>query len=345
VPRLDLAALKARIEARRLAPIHLLVGEDTKLVDRMVDAIEGTIDPADRPFAAERLYAGDEGGKPQDIVGAARILPMLGDRRLVVVLRSERLLKPKRAAKAGSGDDADDPADAEGEAMETDVLEEYVTSPVDTTCLVLVAAEIDRTRRLTKRVLEHAEVTEFAGLSGDGPGARQQGTRTAIAWLQEELVRAGRPIDADAAKLLAARAGQDITKLRGDVERLLLFVEGRGRITLDDVMEVVADDASVDDEWGVTNAIADGDPARALAELGRRIDRGDSPHGLVGQLRWWVSARLAESDASRVRPALEALMRTDLALKSSGGEDRVLLERLVVELTGRPIAPRGGRRF
>jgi hypothetical protein len=78
------------------------------------------------------------------------------------------------------------------------------------------------------------------------------------------------------------------------------------------------------------------------------MDRGDSPHGLVGQLRWWVSQRLAEGAPERVPAALDALLRTDLALKSSGGEDRVLIERLVVELTGRPVArPRwagGGRR-
>ena len=64
--------------------------------------------------------------------------------------------------------------------------------------------------------------------------------------------------------------------------------------------------------------------------------RAYSPHGLVGQLRWWVSTRLAESDAARAKPAIDALLRTDLALKSSGDE-RLLLERLVVDLTGRPL--------
>ena len=49
---------------------------------------------------------------------------------------------------------------------------------------------------------------------------------------------------------------------------------------------------------------------------------------LMGQLRW-VAEQLP---ASRLQDAIEALFRTDLALKSSGGEPRVLLERLVVEL-------------
>jgi len=60
-------------------------------------------------------------------------------------------------------------------------------------------------------------------------------------------------------------------------------------------------------------------------------------------LRWWVSTRLAPAAPDRVKPAIEALLRTDLALKSSGGDTRVLVERLVVDLTGRPIPKGWGR--
>jgi hypothetical protein len=38
-----------------------------------------------------------------------------------------------------------------------------------------------------------------------------------------------------------------------------------------------------------------------------------------------------------VKAAVDALLRNDLALKSSGGDSRTLLERLVIDLTGRPI--------
>jgi len=127
----------------------------------------------------------------------------------------------------------------------------------------------------------------------------------------------------------------------GGYERLLLFVGARTAITGADADEVATDAQTVQDDWAVTSAIGDGDAARALRELSLRFERGDSPHGIVGQLRWWVSNRLAESSPDRVKPALDALLRTDLALKSSGGEDQVLLERLVVELMGRPVS-RGG---
>jgi DNA polymerase-3 subunit delta len=332
---MDLATLKKHVADRRLAPVYVLVGEDVKLVERMVDAIESTIDPADRPFAVDRLYAGEASGTPINIVSSAQVLPMLGDRRLVIVLRAERLLKPKRAGKAE--DDVEEEADEATDAPDLAPLEDYLDAPSGRAVLVFVAADMDRSRRLTKKLIAKAAVVEFGGLAADGAMARREGRRTAQEWLQEELLRSGRTIEPDAARLLVTRAGHDITKLRGDVERLLLFTEGRKRITGDDVIEVVADEQTVDDDWAVINAIADGDPARALVETGRRFDRGDSPHQLLGQLRWWVSSRLAEGDASRVRPAVEALLRTDLALKSSGGEERVLLERLVVELTGRRL--------
>ncbi|MCC7008338.1 MAG: DNA polymerase III subunit delta [Acidobacteria bacterium] len=344
MPALDLAALKQQLQLARLAPVYLFVGEDVKLVDRMVDAVEAVIDPADRPFAVEHLYAGEPGGAPADVAAAARSLPMLGARRIVIVRRAERLLKPKRAARAPLSDD--DSEEGGDEVVDVQALEDYLASPSPSTTLVFVALDVDRTRRFTKKLLEQAAVVEFRGLAADGAAARREGRRTAAEWLQDELKRAGRPIEPDAARLLADRAANDISKLRGDVERLLLFTQGRARITSDDVMEVSAEEHAVDDEWAVVNAIAEGNAARALDEVGRRMDRGDSPHALVGQLRWWVSSRLAEGDPSRVRGALEALLRADLALKSSGGDDRVLMERLVVELTGRPLPQRGwsGRR-
>jgi DNA polymerase III delta subunit len=339
VPAIDLPTLKQQIATRRLAPVYVLLGEDVKLVSRMVEGIEGTVDPADRPFAVERMYAGEEGASPLDIASAARILPMLGDRRIVIVLRAERLLKPKRAGKSAGADQDDEETAEPGDPLDVTPLEEYLEAPASSACLVFVATEIDRGRRLTKRLVAKAVLVEFGGLPAGG-GSGPSGTE---GWLKAEIERSGRTIEARAVRLLVARAGHDITKLRGDVERLLLFTEGRRQISADDVMEVVTADTSPDDDWAVTNAIANGDPARALAETGRRLDHGDSPHQLVGQLRWWVSNRLVQGDPSRVKPALDALLRTDLALKSSGGEDRVLLERLVVELTGRPLpSNRGG---
>ena len=340
MPTLAGPALEKQIAARRLAPIHVFIGEDVKMIERMVEKLEETVDPADRPFAVERMYAAEPGGLPVDIAAAARVFPMLGDRRIVIVLRAERLLKPKRASKGADTEEGEERSDAEEGALDLGALEDYVQAPVPSTTLVFVATDVDRSRRFTKRLLEKADVTMFGGLGGDaGPGARG-GRQPPPDWIVADITRAGRTIDPAALHMLVDRAGGDITKLRGDVERLLLYTEGQTRISRDDVAEVATAEGVID-EWGVVNAIADGDAGRALREVGARLDRGDSPHQLLGQLRWWVSSRLAEGQPERVRPAIDAILRTDLGLKSSGGDDRVLLERLVVELTGKPLPRRG----
>jgi hypothetical protein len=59
---------------------------------------------------------------------------------------------------------------------------------------------------------------------------------------------------------------------------------------------------------------------------------------VLGQLRW-----IAEKmPPARIGAAIDAVFRTDVALKSSGGDPRILLERLVVELChgGRSVSPR-----
>lgn len=344
MPALSVDALRKQYKTGRLAPIYLIVGDDTKLVEQLVDGIEATIDEADRAFSVERIYAAEAGGAPVDIIASARTPSMLGGPRVVIVLRAERIFKPKRGGKAAAeteeeessgGDDG-----ASAEAVDVGPIEDYLAAPVDGTTLVFVATDVDGTRRITKKLKEAAQVVECGGLETRTAADRREAVATARAQVQKELEQLGRAIEPTAMQLLLDRTGLDITQLRGALERLLLYSQDKKSITLDDVREVVGEHAFVDD-WAVINAIGDGDTGKALKALALRVERGDSPHGIVGQLRWWVSSRLAEAEPDRVRPALEALLRTDLALKSSGGAERVLLERLVVELTGKALS-RGG---
>ena len=88
--------------------------------------------------------------------------------------------------------------------------------------------------------------------------------------------------------------------------------------------------AEAQENFGIANAIRESDAAGALRQLAAALDGGAAPFFVMGQIRT-AAERLP---TSRVVAAIEALFRTDLALKSSGGEPRILLERLVVELCG-----------
>ncbi len=153
-----------------------------------------------------------------------------------------------------------------------------------------------------------------------------------------------RSIDPGAARLVAERAGVDVKRLRGDVDRLLLYALGQKQITADDVREVTGP-AALQDDWAMTNAIEAGRAADALRQLALMLDAGAPAEKILGQLGWVVRAKFPALAPGEVRPAVDALFRTDLALKRSAGDPRVLLERLVVELcagkrvrTGRPGA-------
>ena len=74
------------------------------------------------------------------------------------------------------------------------------------------------------------------------------------------------------------------------------------------------------------------------------LDAGAPPEKILGQLG--LAGAREVSGRSRRRacaPAVDALFRTDLDLKRSAGDPRVLLERLVVELCAGRSQRAGGR--
>jgi DNA polymerase-3 subunit delta len=271
---------------------------------------------------------------PASIVEAARTLPMLGDRRVVVVLRAEKILKPKRRGKAADETDDQPGEDADaGPPGEVDVLDAYVRKPEPRTTLVLVASDVDRARRLYKTLQKQSTIVECWGLKGarEARVDLRQVARQAEQLVQQAVAEAGQQIEPAAARLVAERAGTDIGTLRGDMDRLLLYAAGKQTINLKDAQEVVSAE-TVQDDWAVTSAIQRGNAAEALRQIGLALDGGSVPYMILGQLGWFVRERLSEADPRRVPAAVEALFRTDLELKSSGGDPRVLLERLVLDL-------------
>ena len=325
-------AVRKQLAQGKPDPVYVILGDDEAEMSRLTTEISALIEDELRAFNLERMYATDKAVTPAAIVESARTFPMLGDRRVVLVLRAEKILKPRRRGKGTDeavGED-DEPA---GDVA---VLEEYVKEPEPRTTLVFVAADVDRTRRLYKALQKQATIVECWGLKGmkDGKPDLRQVARTAELLVRQAVADAGQQIDAGAARLVAERAGTDIATLRGDVERLLLYTAGKSKIDLKDVQEVVSAETAQDD-WAVTTAIQRGDTAEALRQLGLAIESGGVPYMILGQLAWFVREKLSTFDPRRVPAAMDALFRTDVDLKSSGGDPRVLLERLVVELSSR----------
>jgi len=186
---------------------------------------------------------------------------------------------------------------------------------------VFVAGALDRRRRAVKLLIERAGVVD-CGTIEDAADAER--------WVKTRAAREGINLDAGAVRALVDRGGNDLVRLRSALERVTLYAMGQPVITADDVKQVVTPAPDAQEDFGIANAVQDGNAAAALRQLSAALDAGAVPFFLMGQLRWVAE----KTPAARVKDAIEAVFRTDLALKSSGGDPRILLERLVVELAG-----------
>ena len=196
---------------------------------------------------------------------------------------------------------------------------------------MLVATSVDKRGRMFKLLQKHAAIVECGALVDLADAER---------WVRTRVAAASAAIDPAAARLIAQRAGLDVKRLRADVDRLLLYTLGQTQIGVEDVREVVGP-AALQDDWAMTNAIEAGQAAEALRQLALMFDVGAPAEKILGQLGWLVRTKFPALAPADVRPAIDALFRTDLDLKRSAGDPRVLIERLIVELcAGKRVAAR-----
>lgn len=312
MPTLSPAALRKQIATGRTDPLYMIDGDDDAEKTALAAEFTGMIEPDLRAFNVERLYGGEPKITAATVIFAARTLPLMSSRRIVLVLQAEKLLMPKR-----EGDAAD---------READQLLEYFANPEPLTSLVFIATGLDRRRRTVTALLQRATVVICGGLQSAGDAER---------WVRDYAAKQGFKIDPKAVRALVVRAGPDAGRLRADLDRLCLFAMGEPAITLAHVYEV-ASAPTAEGEFALVNAIERGAVAEALRELALQMEAGEVPFKILGQLAWYVRTKLR----SGVSTAVDAVMRTDIALKTSAGDHRVLLERLIVELCDEKLRAR-----
>jgi len=303
LPPITPAALRKQFAAGETGPLYLLLGSDDVETSAVADEFAETVDEGLRAFNVDRLYGGES--KVDDLIQAAATLPMMVPRRVVVVMHGEKVLIPKRESKAAE--------------EELERLEAFIKDPPPHATTVFVCSELDQRRRAVKLLIKEAQVVN-CGTIVDAADAER--------WVKVRAVAAGVNFDPTAARALVDRVGIDVGRLRQGLERLTLYAMGQPKITADDVRQAVAAGPEAQADFGIANAIRSNDAAEALHQLALALDAGAMPFFVLGQLRS-AAERLP---APRLRNGIEAVFRTDLAIKTSAGEPRILLERLVVEL-------------
>jgi DNA polymerase-3 subunit delta len=313
MPALTPSALRSQLASGAAGSLYMLVGADdtekAAVAGEFVDLVEEGL----RAFNVDRLYGAET--SVDVVLDAANTFPMMAPRRIVLVLEAERLLVPKRESKAADEDLAR--------------LEAFLERPSPHATVVFVCGALDMRRRISKVLAREAQVVNCGTIEDAGDAER---------WVRARATRDKVPLEPAAVRALVERGGLDIVRLRAGLERVAMYAMGQAAITAEDVRQSVPAGPDQMENFGVAEAIRQSDASGALKQLAAALDSGAAPFFLLGQLRYAAE----KLPGGLVPAAVAAVLRTDMALKSSGGDQRLLLERLVVELCGNRQAKPGG---
>lgn len=269
---------QAIVEARegQLKPVYLLLGEERFERQRVLAALRRAALGGDElSFNEEHYDAGD--CDVERVLGAARTLPMMGPRRLVVLRRIERW--------EGRGDEVKTTLD-----KPLDRLAAYVAVASPTTTLILVADKLDNRRQLVNL----AKKSDFWVACQSPPPQELAG------WITRRAKERGERIPGSAATLLGDLIGGDLSALDDALERVSLFVGPGAELSEAAILECVAN-MKPGSVWDLVNAVGRRDTRATLLALGRVFEPGEGPR-LVGLLCW--SARQFIRFASARRAGL-----------------------------------------
>jgi DNA polymerase-3 subunit delta len=195
-------SLMKDVSEGRFAPFYLLMGEEPYYIDALSDAIaEKAVAPEMRDINRIIVYGQDTNG--EQVVGAARQFPMMGDRLLVMV--KEAQLMPH-----------------------FEDIATYLIAPVSSTVLVICykGKSVDKRTALYKQAGKSGVVMESVAVPDYRIGS----------WVESYVAGKGLKINPEAAALIAEYTGTSLQKISLEVGKLLkVLPEGTKSISVEDV--------------------------------------------------------------------------------------------------------------
>jgi len=257
-------------------------------------------------------------------------------------------------------------------------IEEYCKDPNPNATLIFIADHISipaDARRMDMQDKERYErIRETLGQYCAIVELSRVDEGEAVRWLNEYCATRQVKIDTDAARELVDALGGDMMMVSNELEKLILYVGEKKRITLGDVetMVLAAKQRSL---YELTDAISAKNRVRALEILNAILSAGEGDEAAIGHLYMlaktfrqmlvilernvrdqrmlWAAlwqgfrvppfaaddiikqARRYKSKRELTR-AIRLVAKTDLALRSNPPSKRLVLEKLILDLTAEP---------
>lgn len=252
-----------------LDPVYVLVGTERLLIERAVNAVRQAVDSMGAPGFNLEIFDG-KGLDATRVVSAARTLPMMADKRFVLVRRFDAMAP-----------------------TEQNRLAEYLSDPSESACLMMTADKLDGRSKLGK-------AAKKAGCLIDAKPLRGRELRE---FVRAEATARDHKIAAEAIETLLDAVGDDLAAIDDAMERLSLFVGAGQRIDADAVRQCVTR-IRVESIWTLVDAIGLKDRRKGVAAAQSLLDDREPPLRLLAmvarQLR--IVARMREALSEGLRP-------------------------------------------
>jgi DNA polymerase III subunit delta len=275
-----------------LGPVYLLTGDEPYLVEKVLATLRAAALAGGIPHLnEEKLVAGEI--DVDRVVSAARMLPMMAKRRLIVVRSLERW-DGRGQDEGTTPSEESDP----GRMSAIDRLAEYAQNPAPSTCLVLVATKVDGRRKIMSAARKGGWLVVCEPLP-----------RAALpAFAIREAKTRGHAVDPQVADLLAEVAGPELSTLVDAIERLSLYV-GPSQPLTEDAVAACLVRMRQSTVWELINAVGKRQLGPALSALNDVYDARDRGLRLVALLAWSVRQLIKFDSALRDGAAPEEAAR------------------------------------
>lgn len=191
----------ADIKKGAYAPVYLLMGAEPYYLDQIVAALEATVVPEEeKDFNASIFYGADS--EVETVAVTARQFPMMSDRRLVILKEAQSMRQAKQ---------------------QLDKLESYVLKPTATSVLAVVfkGDDLNATSALMKAAGKGDAVVFKSPKFRDYQLAEP---------VKDYCQMKGIGIDGKALQMLVDFVGNDLSKLFGEIDKLIVASGGAKRI-------------------------------------------------------------------------------------------------------------------
>ena len=221
--------LRQELKKGIMRGLYLFYGPEEFLIQHYLADIENRVVA---PFAKEVSVSVYDGRPdPGALHNACAAYPLLGDKRLVVVNNSG-LFKPgaegaegkRKGGRGGAKSKKSAPAAHENKMSYNTVIEDLP----DFTCLIFIEQDVDRRLSLYNQIAAKGLAVEFAYRD---PAELED-------WARAIAGREGKKFTREAIRYFIENAGESMTGIRTELEKLLTYTVMKQGITLDDVMDV-----------------------------------------------------------------------------------------------------------